>query len=154
MKKRIVALRLKELEEKHGRLTPDLVVKDARDPKSPLHKNAGFQWDLKRAALAHWIDHAREIIATIRIEIKTTTHSYSTVAYTRDPRVPPNEQGYISIAKAIKDKKLSRDIIDLEIKQCLARLERVRELAAPLGQTGRVDQMILDLQGFARQIAA
>jgi len=42
--------RLAEMESK-GELTPELVVKEAKRPTSPLH--GLFEWDLKKAAYRH-----------------------------------------------------------------------------------------------------
>jgi hypothetical protein len=52
--------RLMEItEENSGRLRPDDVVEDARDPRSPMHPH--FEWDNNVAADKHRLNQAREI---------------------------------------------------------------------------------------------
>jgi hypothetical protein len=48
-----------------GQLHPQDVVGDARDPKSVLHPH--FEWDVRKAAEAHWLDQARVLIRSIRV---------------------------------------------------------------------------------------
>ena len=154
MKMKAISQRIVFLEQKNGKLTPEIVVKDAQNAKSPLHNGAGFEWDDSKAAHIQRIAHARTLIANVRANITTTTENYSYVSYMRDPRALPKEQGYVSVEKLRGDKKWAREAIDLEIKQVLARFERLREIAEPLGQQAQVDRMISDLQSFRRQLAA
>jgi hypothetical protein len=56
--------RLMEItEENSGRLRPDDVVEDARDPRSPMHPH--FEWDNTVAADKYRLNQAREIIRII-----------------------------------------------------------------------------------------
>ena len=48
-----------------GKLTPQAVVLAARNTRSALHRH--FEWDDARAAAAHRLSQAREIIAIIRV---------------------------------------------------------------------------------------
>ena len=41
------------------------MVVAARDPESPHHPH--FEWDVKKAAAAHWKTQARELIRVVRI---------------------------------------------------------------------------------------
>lgn len=50
---------------KHGRLTPELVVKDATDPDHPLHQE--FEWDDRVAAGKYRRVQARELIRSVRV---------------------------------------------------------------------------------------
>ncbi len=154
MKKKIVAERLKWLEEKHGKLTPELVVNDAKNPKSPLHKGAGFEWDIDKAAYSNWIDHARHLIASVEYVVRSETKTYTSVYYVRDPRTPTNKQGYVSTETLAADKQWAREAIDLEIKQVLARVERLRALAGALGHAALVEALLVDLAQLEQAIAA
>lgn len=49
-----------------GRLEPEAVWKAAKARGHPLHKH--FEWDVQKAAEAHWTDQARGLIRIIRIE--------------------------------------------------------------------------------------
>lgn len=52
---------LKGLHEKHGVLRSEDVVREARSPRSPLHR--AFQWDNAKAAHAFRLHQARQLIA-------------------------------------------------------------------------------------------
>lgn len=52
-------------DEADGHLRPQAVVEAAKDEASPLHQH--FEWDVQKAAEAHWLDQAREIIRLVRV---------------------------------------------------------------------------------------
>ena len=87
------AARINELARANGgRVTPEMIVADAKRKSSPLH--GLFEWDTSKAAAAHWIETARWVIRQVRIEVTTETRTISTVAYVRDPSSGRGEQGY------------------------------------------------------------
>lgn len=49
-----------------GRLTPKSVVEKAANPRHPLHRF--FEWDDAKAANAHRLEQARELIRIIRVD--------------------------------------------------------------------------------------
>ena len=58
--------RIVELAEANGgRITPEQVLEDARDPESPLHNY--FEWDVETAARQYWLDQARTLIRSVKI---------------------------------------------------------------------------------------
>ena len=61
-----------------GALHPKDVVVDARKPTSPLHHL--FEWDDRKAAIAHRLHQAREVITAIVVRVsptdETTTRAY------------------------------------------------------------------------------
>jgi hypothetical protein len=82
----------------HGRPpTPDELIKEARDPQHPLHEAFNFK-DVQGAALAHWRDIARKIIAEVTIMVETSTRLLDAVVYIEDPNKEHGEQGYIQVA--------------------------------------------------------
>ena len=54
---------LLKVREKHGQLSPDAVLTEARAKRHPLHP--AFEWDDKRAATAHRKAQARALIRSI-----------------------------------------------------------------------------------------
>lgn len=59
---------LDRLEKRLGRkYNPYDVVKDAKDPESPLHDY--FDWDIETAAQKHWLHQARQLIATVVVKM-------------------------------------------------------------------------------------
>jgi len=123
-----------------GKIRPDDVVADARDPDSPLHDR--FQWDVNKAAHAHWLDTARELIRAVRVTITTDTTVVSSVAYVRDPSVDADEQGYVSVATLRSDEDLAREAIVYEFARANGALARAREVAAALNLRSEVDRLI------------
>ena len=130
---KVVRDRLQKLaDENDGALTADIVVKDAKDPQSPLHTQAGFEWNMSKAAEQNWLDHARFLIRSVRIVFKTETVKIKSIAYVRDPRVEPNTQGYVSVAKLKTDKDHAREALQYEIERALAHMQRAKEVAMAL----------------------
>ncbi|MCM0751538.1 hypothetical protein DEA98_10040 [Brucella pseudogrignonensis] len=67
---------------KDGKLTPDDVVADARNPNSPLH--SFFEWDDSAAAHEHRLRQARQLIRTVvvryqEVESKEPIRAYVNV---------------------------------------------------------------------------
>jgi hypothetical protein len=73
-KAQAVGDRLEELQAANGqRLTPRVVVDDARDPQSPLHPC--FEWDDLRAAELHREQQARRVLSAIRVVVTPKTEN-------------------------------------------------------------------------------
>jgi len=145
--------RLQLLADKNGGLlTPDAVVADAAKKNSPLH--AQFEWDDDKAAASYRIDQARALIRSIRIVVTTETTVVNSVAYVRDPRVPADEQGYISVLKVRTDKDLARDALVDEFSRAAGVLRRARELAVALDLAGEVDAVINEVEMVRTKIIA
>lgn len=60
------AHRLESLESIHGRLTPELIVEDARDPNAPYHTD--FDWDDQSAAHKYRKDTARRLVRALVVK--------------------------------------------------------------------------------------
>src|SRR3990167_767507 len=91
-----IEFRLRTLYEKNGkRLTADLVVRDARNPTSPLH--VCFEWDDGLAAEAWREQQARTLMRSVVYEVQTGTRVVEVVQYVRDPKCDVQEQGYVSV---------------------------------------------------------
>src|SRR3990167_478094 len=125
-----IAERLKSLEDKHGRLTPDIVVKDAKSSKSPLHDC--FEWDLRKAAMQNWIETARELIVSIEYETSATTEYRAIPYYVRDPAAETNKQGYRSITSIMGNKEDARLFLIEEFKRVSFMFARAKSYAALL----------------------
>jgi len=133
--------RLEEIAEaNNGRLTPDQVVEDARKKNSPLHDQ--FEWDVKKAAMSHWLDRAREIIVSVHVVIRTTRTDVRSVAYVRDPSAGSSEQGYVSVNRLRDEKDLARDALLAEFQRAADLLRRARNIALALDLDGDVDRII------------
>lgn len=58
-----------EVEAMGDAVTPEAVVSVARNPQSPMHK--AFQWDDAKAAVAHRLWQAREMLGNLAVVIVT-----------------------------------------------------------------------------------
>lgn len=90
------------IRERHGALTPQVVVDTARDPHHPLHSR--FEWDDGVAAELHRREQARALIRKVRITYReaTETEAARTV---RAFHAVPNENGmaYEPIEEVVND---------------------------------------------------
>lgn len=129
--------------EQGGRLTPRAVVDDAKSPESPLHTL--FDWDMEKAADAHWLERARAIIRSVRIHASEPSLTVIQAPYyVSDPSVP-NEQGYISMASAKNDPQLAKETMRAEFGRALSALTRARRVADALGLSNELESLIANV---------
>lgn len=119
----------------NGRLTPESVVETSKDENHPLHSY--FEWDDEKAAHQHRLDKARKIIVFIPI-VRKTQSKRIVPQWVRDPTVG-REQGYISIDKIRQDPSSKKKLVQYEISRALATLERAKEIAVELNETGMLN---------------
>jgi len=120
-----------------GKITPDQVVKHAKDPNSPLHER--FIWSDKEAAQKHRLDTARQLIRSVRVIIKKETKVLRAPAYVRDPELDAKEQGYIDVRSSVNDEDSQRDILINEFKRVQGVFERAAELAVLFRMEGQLE---------------
>ena len=149
--KELVAEKLAELAKKNGgRLTPNVVLEEAKDRDSILHNL--FEWDDTLAAHQHRIYQARQIITSVRVVITTENRKISTVYYVRDPEAEPTEQGYVSIDRLKTDKDLARESIVMEFSRASSYLQRAKAHAQALNMSDEVEALIEDINEFKRRL--
>lgn len=129
------------LYQKHGRrLSARVVVAAARPPSSPLHRY--FDW-ADTSAARKWREHqARVLIASVRIKIVVRHVELPTVAYVRDPRARPREQGYTSVVDLRPSRAASRAALHYELRGIVATLTRARDIARALDVVVDLDALI------------
>ena len=137
---KIRAKAIKELEDKLGRVTPEIVFKAAHSKKHPLHND--FVWDKDKAWRERNLDIARGIISSVRVITKDTTRVISSPSYVRDPSAASNQQGYISVVKLRDEKEESYEALLYETVRLQAQLERCREIAEALNLQNEVKAII------------
>jgi hypothetical protein len=128
--------RIRELYKDHGRITPDIVIEDARNPDSPLHDQ--FEWNVEAAAMEAWRDTARRLIRSVRIVIQTESKTFKTSGYrphefVRDPSAPSNHQGYARAADLRSDHERAVAALMYEIDRINGALARARSICEELG---------------------
>ena len=147
----LVAQKLAEIAEKHGKLTPDFVVEEAKNPDSVLHDL--FEWDDGIAGHQHRISQARQIITSVRVVITTENKKVSTVYYVRDPEAEPDEQGYVSIDKLKTNKDLARESIVLEFSRATSYLQRAKNHAEALGLEDEIEMLIDGVESLRERLS-
>lgn len=141
---------LQDIERAAGRLTPEAVVEAARDPASPLH--GWFTWDDEAAAHMQRIYQARRLIASVRVVVRTDSRVVSSVFYVRDPSLPVESQGYVSLPTLRTDEDLAREALLQEFGRAAAALQRARELAAALSMQDEVELMLERVQALRQRV--
>lgn len=134
-----------------NRLTADAVVAYAKQEDSALHSQ--FEWDDTLAGHKYRIDQARNLIAKVRVEVRTDFRRIESVYYVRDPAASSKDQGYVSIDDLRSDAELARDALVNEFAAVRALLTRARNLAAILGMADKVDNLISEVSIVTRSIS-
>jgi hypothetical protein len=127
--------RIRELYQKHGKVTPDIVIEDAKNPESPLHGE--FEWDVNKAAMEAWRDTARRLIRAVTVVVHTESKTFKAAGYrapefVRNPASSNREQGYARIHDFRSDKEQARAALMYEIDRINGALTRARAICAEL----------------------
>lgn len=130
----------------NGVITPELVIKDARNPKSPLHTE--FTWDDKSAAHQYRIDQARRVIQTYWTSVRTEKMTFDAPYYVRDPRKAPWEQGYIPAASIKDDLEMAYNVFHTEVAKAKSYLERARSMAQTLKVDLQLENIIHEVENL------
>ena len=125
--------------ENGGKLTAELLVIEAADPDSVLHKS--FEWDNDKAAHQHRLDQARTLIRSVRIVTYTETTVVRSIAYVRDPNAG-DEQGYVALASLKSDREKAIEAVRYETKRASAAMHRAKEVGDVLGLGELVDSAL------------
>lgn len=124
----------------NGCITPDAVIADAKDSRSPLHDQ--FEWDDSVAAHQYRLDQARALIRTVKCRVDIVSNTLAAPSYVRDPRAGGESQGYVSIAKVATQADLARNVLRDEMGRVVAAMERARSIADVLGLTDDLDKLL------------
>jgi hypothetical protein len=137
---------IRALEDECGRLTPELVLEAARDPKSPLHD--WFEWDVEEAARKHNLARARILLRSVRVRLTVTRIPFDVPVYVRNPDVVANQQGYRRLARIKGERETALEAALAELERGRAILGRARKIMTALGFVGRLDEIIALLDGL------
>jgi hypothetical protein len=132
--------------EREGNTTPEAVLADAKAKESPLHDL--FDWNVQRAAEAHWLERSREILRGVHYVVHTETHSYTLPRYVRDPDVAPKAQGYASVEHLREDPNRARRALTGELERVAMALTRARGIAAGLFLDQEIDALLERVAGL------
>ena len=125
-------------EDRSGRVRPERVVEAARDPKSVLHKK--FQWDIKKAAMAHWLETAQRLIREVKLEIVIENVRFSSPFYVADPST--KDSAYVETTAIAKKEELAEQVLLDEVARIEGAVERARGVAMVFGLRTHFEQML------------
>jgi len=136
---------LEGIADKHdGALLPEDVVRVAQDPAHLFHDR--FEWDDAKAGHAHRIEQARTLIRSVRVEVRLEERTIKTVGYVQNPTNRVGEAGYISLPRVQSDEDMASAVIAQECGRALAAMRRARNLAAALGMSESIDDIVYRLE--------
>jgi len=141
---------LQEIADRNGgKLTPDLVVQEARSPLSPIHDR--FTWNQTAAAIKCRQDEARALIRSVTITVTNKVLSFEVPRYIRDVTLSPREQGYITVSSIKGDADLARETCIREFERAKQALSRAQGVAAYLGIDGDVAGVVELVEALSRR---
>lgn len=120
-----VGERFERLRAKHGGLTADVILRDARPEGSLLHR--AFEWDDKRAATEFRLRQARDLVAAVVTVISEGGESRTIRAFVQIER--EGESAYTATADALADPALRRQVLNRAARELELWEHRYRELA-------------------------
>lgn len=141
---------LVELHKKHGTLTPEIVVEDAKQPASPLHEL--FDWDKERAATAHWHDVARQLIRNVRVVIVNEGRVLKAPFFVRDPSLDNKQQGYTTVDRLRTAPELAREAVADECSRAAAAFRRAQEVATAVGVESDVHALLSQTLALSERV--
>lgn len=128
MMKPVVVDALRQIlkKNKKQKLLPVAVVNEARDPDSPLHRY--FEWDDTKAAHAHRLDQARQLIASIEIISDDKSDPRPAFVSLASDRI---SGGYRDMNHVLSSAQLRKELLSTalgELKAMQARYDRMDDL--------------------------
>jgi len=115
-----IAVALRDLESKAGKLLPADVVEAARDPMSPLHGQ--FEWDDSAAAEAYRLQQAGDLIRRVKITLTVEDKPVRVVRYVSTQQEAPSSYRVVTRAPMV-------DLMQVELRRLLGNIDRVKALA-------------------------
>lgn len=141
-----------ELRKLHceGRLLAQDVVEAARNKASVLH--GFFDWDDSSAAEKYRLDQARDLIASVRVDLTVNHKVLSSIGYAHDPSLPQNVAGYVEV-QALRNKPAqARALMRLEVGYLEAILTRAESLAVVLGLSDDIAAVAKRVAKFKKKV--
>jgi len=136
-----IGKRLHQLEDAVGGASPEKIVEDARDPKSPLH--AEFEWDDTLAAHEYRLEQARYVVRAVEAEwtyeeTKVRTSAY--VAVAQGSKTPYRETRRVLTNAEEREKWKAQALADLRAWR--TKYNHIKEL---VDVYAAVDKVLKDL---------
>ena len=133
--------------EKNGRVDPVELIEAARDPDHPCHSD--FTWDIEQAAQERWRDQARELIRSVKFEVRVEDVGNRVCMY-----VPSGDDDsvFVSLPK-IRSKSQASAVVLAEVAMLLGNASRAYGIAlAKINIVG--SDVVAQLLSIREQVAA
>lgn len=127
-----------------GRITPAAVVVAARDPKNPLHRE--FNWDVDKAAMAHWLDRARDLIREVRLVLTVENVRIAAPYYVSDPATL--SASYIETSMAARKESTAHAVLLDELARITGAIGRAIQLSIVFDLKDRFEHMLHEAVGI------
>ena len=141
---------LRAIQDEEGRLTPDTVLRAAKNPRHPLHDV--FEWNDAKAGHAWRVEQARALIARVRLEITESEVVKRIIAYVRDPEADADAQGYRATVLLADDKEQARAAVLAEIERVLMCLQRAADVPEAVNVQVEVRSLIDQTERLAANL--
>lgn len=122
--------------EAAGRLTPDAVLHDARNPVSVLHNQ--FEWDDRKAAHKWRIEQAGYLIRSVTVSVEPNEATARTIRAFVPVEGEQENRSYVPMLKALGDTEMRKQVL----KQAHAELGAVARKYRELKELSEVIQAI------------
>lgn len=132
--------------EYEGKTTAAAILADAKNPTSPIHEL--YDWDVQKAAEAHWMDRTREIVRLVKVVVHLTTHTIKLPRYLQDPDKEPGAQGYMTVDALRLEPTMARRALRAEFDRVTSSLKRARLISIGLGLEDEVDGLLATVSGL------
>ena len=122
--------RLERLEREHGKVTPQIILDDARPDNSPLHKC--FEWDDAKAAEEYRLQQARGILTALTVTVETTSEPIQVRAFVNVSPVNEKVGSVVAVIRAMSDEESKRNVLNMamrELRQFEKKYSALKELA-------------------------
>ena len=129
-KRQVLQDELAKLYKKHGSLAADVLLKAASKSSHPLHEGFGWIWDDKKAAHTQRLNHARQLISSVKYEVIHERKMLAAPVYIHDPRA--EGQGYTRLDSIKDDQAVALDALKTEISRAVRYIERAQAIAGEL----------------------
>ena len=150
---------LTALQDKHGRLKArDIWIWARANKKSALHQQ--FSWNMQKAAEAHWTDIANALVTRyLTVQVVHKSNVITTVGYVRDPKLPSDQPGLISLTSDLIEQRDAKQIMMNELTRIESAITRARGVVSQLtkvhpGIDTLLERMIDQLTHIQQKLAA
>lgn len=113
-------------EDSGGALTTTAVYEAAMDPDSPLHEE--FEWDVEKAAQAHWRDRAGNLIRHLAVVRVKNQKASSGIPAFMSVNVTSGQRGYVNAEQVYSSADYHHQVVDQVLKQLKGLQERYGKL--------------------------